>query len=103
MLVLVLVLGGAYYFIGEKFADERHLGRHPNGGRLAAIHPQLLETELKQGHAASSIYRGLVSSPANSTKPMFSKLAPFAMRSNAAALPRSRLIGPTPIPRSQKF
>ncbi len=51
VLVLVLVLGGGYFFIGEKFAAAKTLSAETQTvGGWQPFTPQLLETELKQGH-----------------------------------------------------
>ncbi|MEY2510478.1 MAG: hypothetical protein QOE26_1241 [Verrucomicrobiota bacterium] len=51
-LMLVLVLGGGYYFIGEKFAAAKTVSAETQTvGGWQPFTPQLLETELKQGHA----------------------------------------------------
>jgi thiol:disulfide interchange protein DsbD len=51
-LMLVLVLGGAWYFIGEKFAAAKTVSAETQTvGGWQPFTPQLLETELKQGHA----------------------------------------------------
>jgi thiol:disulfide interchange protein len=52
VLVLVLVLGGAWYFIGEKFAQARLASSETTvHGDWQPFTPRLLEVELKQGHA----------------------------------------------------
>jgi thiol:disulfide interchange protein DsbD len=52
VLVLVLVLGGGYYFIGEKFAAAKTISAETQTvGGWQPFTPQLLEIELKQGHA----------------------------------------------------
>jgi thiol:disulfide interchange protein DsbD len=51
VLVLVLVLGGAYYFIGEKFAAAKTVSAETQTqGGWQPFTPQLLDVELKQGH-----------------------------------------------------
>jgi thiol:disulfide interchange protein len=52
VLMLVLVIGGGYYFIGEKFASAKLVSAETqtqNGWQ--PFTPRLLEVELKQGHA----------------------------------------------------
>jgi thiol:disulfide interchange protein DsbD len=52
VLVLVLVIGSAYYFIGEKFAAAKTVSAETQTvGGWQPFTPRLLETELKQGHA----------------------------------------------------
>ncbi|MEY2575326.1 MAG: hypothetical protein QOF80_813 [Verrucomicrobiota bacterium] len=52
VLMLVLVLGSGYYFIGEKFAAAKTVSAETQTvGGWQPFTPQLLETELKQGHA----------------------------------------------------
>jgi thiol:disulfide interchange protein len=52
VLMLVLVLGGAWYFIGEKFAAAKTVSAETQTrGGWQPFTPQLLEVELKQGHA----------------------------------------------------
>jgi len=52
VLMLVLVIGSAYYFIGEKFAAAKTVSAETQTvGGWQPFTPQLLETELKQGHA----------------------------------------------------
>ena len=52
VLMLLLVLGSAYYFIGEKFAAAKTVSAETQTvGGWQPFTPQLLETELKQGHA----------------------------------------------------
>jgi thiol:disulfide interchange protein len=52
VLVLVLVIGGGYYFIGEKFAAAKAVSSETQTvGGWQPFTPQLLEAELKQGHA----------------------------------------------------
>ncbi|MEY2578045.1 MAG: hypothetical protein QOI49_869 [Verrucomicrobiota bacterium] len=52
VLVLVLVIGSAWYFIGEKFAAAKTVSAETQTvGGWQPFTPQLLETELKQGHA----------------------------------------------------
>jgi thiol:disulfide interchange protein DsbD len=52
VLVLVLVLGSACYFIGEKFAAAKTVATETQTvGGWQPFTPQLLETELKLGHA----------------------------------------------------
>jgi thiol:disulfide interchange protein DsbD len=52
VLVLVLVIGGGYYFIGEKFATAKTVSaENQTVGGWQPFTPRLLEVELKQGHA----------------------------------------------------
>ncbi|PYI92447.1 MAG: thiol:disulfide interchange protein [Verrucomicrobia bacterium] len=52
VLVLALVLGGAWYFIGEKFAAAKTVSAETlTQGGWQPFTPRLLEVELKQGHA----------------------------------------------------
>src|SRR2546423_146656 len=52
VLVLVLVLGGGWYFIGEKFAAAKLTSAEATThGDWQPFTPQLLESELRQGHA----------------------------------------------------
>jgi thiol:disulfide interchange protein/DsbC/DsbD-like thiol-disulfide interchange protein len=52
VLMLVLVLGGAWYFIGEKFAAAKTVSAETQTvGGWQPFTPRLLEVELKQGHA----------------------------------------------------
>jgi thiol:disulfide interchange protein/DsbC/DsbD-like thiol-disulfide interchange protein len=52
VLMLVLVLGSAWYFIGEKFAAAKTVSADTQTvGGWQPFTPQLLEAELKQGHA----------------------------------------------------
>ena len=52
VLVLVLVLGGGYYFIGDKFAAAKVVSAETQmQGGWQPFTPRLLEVELKQGHA----------------------------------------------------
>jgi thiol:disulfide interchange protein len=52
VLVLVIVIGSAYYFIGEKFAAAKTVSAETQTvGGWQPFTPRLLETELKQGHA----------------------------------------------------
>jgi thiol:disulfide interchange protein DsbD len=52
MLILVLVLGGGWYFIGQKFAAAKTVSAETAAhGDWQPFTPQLLESELKQGHA----------------------------------------------------
>src|SRR5437762_6660075 len=52
VLVLVLVLGSGYYFIGEKFATAKTVSAETQTqGGWQPFTPRLLEVELKQGHA----------------------------------------------------
>jgi thiol:disulfide interchange protein len=52
VLMLVLVLGGAYYFIGEKFAAAKTVSAETQTqGGWQPFTPQLLDAELKKGHA----------------------------------------------------
>jgi thiol:disulfide interchange protein len=51
VLVLVLVLGGGYYFIGEKFVAAKTVSAETQTlGGWRPFTPQLLDVELKQGH-----------------------------------------------------
>jgi thiol:disulfide interchange protein DsbD len=52
LLVLLLVLGSGYFFIGQKFAQAKMTSSEaaPHGD-WQPFTPQLLESELKQGHA----------------------------------------------------
>ena len=51
-LILVLVLGSAFYFIGEKFAAAKVVAPETQAqGGWQPFTPQFLESELKQGHA----------------------------------------------------
>jgi thiol:disulfide interchange protein/DsbC/DsbD-like thiol-disulfide interchange protein len=52
VLMLVLVIGGAYYFIGEKFAAAKTVSAEAQmQGGWQPFTPQLLAAEIKQGHA----------------------------------------------------
>jgi thiol:disulfide interchange protein len=51
VLMLVLVLGSAWYFIGDKFAQAKLVSSETTHGDWKPFTPQLLEAELKQGHA----------------------------------------------------
>lgn len=52
VLVLVLVLGGGWYFIAEKFAQAKLVSSETSAhGDWQPFTPALLESELKQGHA----------------------------------------------------
>jgi len=52
VLMLGLVIGSAYYFIGEKFAAAKTVSAETQTvGGWQPFTPQLLEVELKQGHA----------------------------------------------------
>ncbi|HEV2804889.1 MAG TPA: protein-disulfide reductase DsbD domain-containing protein [Chthoniobacterales bacterium] len=52
MLILVLVLGGGWYFIGQKFAAAKTVSAETAAhGDWQLFTPQLLESELKEGHA----------------------------------------------------
>jgi thiol:disulfide interchange protein DsbD len=52
VVMLVLVLGGAWYFIGEKFAAAKTVAAETQTqGGWQPFTPRLLEVELKQGHA----------------------------------------------------
>ena len=52
VLVLVLVLGGGYYFIGKKFAAAKTVAAETKTqGGWQPFTPQLLDAEIKQGHA----------------------------------------------------
>jgi thiol:disulfide interchange protein/DsbC/DsbD-like thiol-disulfide interchange protein len=52
VLVLVVVFGGAYYFIGEKFAAAKTVSAETaTQDGWQPFSPQLLESELRQGHA----------------------------------------------------
>jgi thiol:disulfide interchange protein len=51
VLVLLLVLGSGWYFIGEKFAQAKLSVTAATEGDWQRFTPQLLESELKQGHA----------------------------------------------------
>jgi thiol:disulfide interchange protein DsbD len=52
VLMLGLVIGSGYYFIGEKFAAAKTVAAETQTvGGWHPFTPQLLETELKQGHA----------------------------------------------------
>jgi thiol:disulfide interchange protein DsbD len=52
LLMLAIVLGGAWYFIGEKFAAAKTTSAETQTvGGWQPFTPQLLESELKQGHA----------------------------------------------------
>jgi thiol:disulfide interchange protein DsbD len=51
VLMLVLVIGGAYYFIGEKFAAAKLVASETQTqGGWQPFTPRLLETEIKQGN-----------------------------------------------------
>jgi len=52
VLVLVLVLGSGYFFIGQKFAVAKTVSAETTAhGDWQPFTPQLLESEVKQGHA----------------------------------------------------
>ena len=52
VLVLVLVLGSSWYFVGQKFAHAKMVSAETTAqGDWKPFTPQLLEAELKQGHA----------------------------------------------------
>jgi thiol:disulfide interchange protein len=52
VLMLVFVIGGGYYFIGEKFAAAKTVSAETQTvGGWQPFTPRLLEVELKQGHA----------------------------------------------------
>jgi len=51
VLLLVLVLGSGYFFIGNKFAAAKTVAYEIGHGDWQPFTPQLLESELKQGHA----------------------------------------------------
>jgi thiol:disulfide interchange protein len=51
VLALLLVLGSGWYFIGEKFAHAKLSVTAATEGDWQRFTPQLLESELKQGHA----------------------------------------------------
>jgi thiol:disulfide interchange protein len=51
VLMLALVLGSGWYFIGEKFAAAKSVSSASTDGDWQRFTPQLLESELKQGHA----------------------------------------------------
>ena len=52
IVALVVVLASGYYFIGEKFAAAKTVaGETETKGGWQPFTPQLLETELRQGHA----------------------------------------------------
>src|SRR5437762_9837859 len=51
LLVLVLVLGSGYFFIGQKFAQAKTVAYEIAHGDWQPFTPQLFESELKQGHA----------------------------------------------------
>jgi thiol:disulfide interchange protein DsbD len=51
LLLLVILIGSAYYFIGEKFAAAKTVAAETQTqGGWQPFTPQLLEAELKQGH-----------------------------------------------------
>ena len=107
VLMLLLVLGSGYYFIGEKFRATKLSLRPteaPGGGRLDTVHARASwRASSSKAAPSSSISPPPGASPANSTRPPSSKARRCAKRSSAAASSKSRPIGPTPIPPSQKF
>ncbi|HEY2614067.1 MAG TPA: protein-disulfide reductase DsbD domain-containing protein, partial [Chthoniobacterales bacterium] len=51
LLILALILGSGYYFIGEKFQATKIVSNaNPSAGDWRAFNPERLETELEQGH-----------------------------------------------------
>src|ERR1051325_9049173 len=51
IIMLVLVVASAWYFIGEKFAAAKMVVAETSHGDWQPFTPRLLEVELKQGHA----------------------------------------------------
>jgi thiol:disulfide interchange protein DsbD len=52
MLILVLLIGSGWYFVGQKFAEAKLVSAlTASQGGWQPFTPQLLESELKQGHA----------------------------------------------------